>query len=371
MKVSRLTISFFLLVSIIGCSGKRQLSRDGLPLEVKPILSVTSVGPLGDTLSGRLNLLYEKALRGSVDSRIWVGEKYIAFNTTRRRFLILKRETGEKLYQIKTRKGFVFGPAISDSILILIRRSPFGQVGAINLYSGKTIAQRKINEIRTEPIIVEGRLILGTKTGVIALDPVKLETVWKYRSEEEVNLIPTAGGQIIYAVCGAREVVALAVGDGKQLWKYKTASDIVCPLEDGRFIYINTVNGQLTALDKGTGVPVWTFKTAFPGRGGVVEADDRLYFGTSEGKVFCLSTVDGSEKWEFQTKGVIASRPVVLNRIVIIGGEDRYLYSLDSDSGRLLDKRTLEGPVTRAVTVWGNRVYAACRNNRLYCFEVN
>ena len=78
---------------------------------------------------------------------------------------------------------------------------------------------------------------------------------------------------------------------------------------------------------------------------------------------------DGKVIWRFETKGVITAAPIVYEGSVLVGSLDRYLYSVDATTGRLIDSRRLEGPVVFEAAVDGHRIFVTCRKARLYCFE--
>jgi outer membrane protein assembly factor BamB len=124
-------------------------------------------------------------------------------------------------------------------------------------------------------------------------------------------------------------------------------------------ITVNNTNGDIK----------WQVKLERPIRGAITEVGDYLYFGCTDGKVYCLKTESGVKVWDYQTDGTITASPIVHGRAVIIGSHDRHLYSLDKKTGRLIDRQSLRGPVTRAAVADGKYVFAACGKNRLYCFE--
>ena len=66
----------------------------------------------------------------------------------------------------------------------------------------------------------------------------------------------------------------------------------------------------------------------------VVVAGDRLYFGSSNSdKLVCLNTRDGSELWHFFANGPIRFAPAVYDDKVYFGSDDGCVYCLNADDG--------------------------------------
>jgi outer membrane protein assembly factor BamB len=361
-------------VAFLGCGPKGHLSREiGLPETARhqTVALQGAKAPSSGSFNGKLNLLYEKKIRGSASSPIMVGETTLAFRTTRHRFLVIDQSSGKVICQIKKRQGIVLGPEIKDSLLIIVRRTPVGAIEVINLLTGEVIGKRTIKEIRSGPIIVENGLVFGTTSGLVALGLPGLETKWQDSVGSVVLVSPAAAGGTVYYTAGNGVIKALYGADGRLLWEQDVGAEIVSALTPARFLYLATADGKLIAMDKDAGVVVWERNFEFPMRGGVAEAGDCIYAGCTDGKVYCLSAADGTPIWEFQTEGIVTATPVVSGTMVLIGSHDRHLYCLDFGTGTQLDRHQLEGPVLFPAAVSGDRVFVTCRDNRLYCFEAH
>jgi len=371
----RALISICLCLAVItGCAGKKKISRDDGPFDTRwPIpASDTESRYVSDDFDGHLQLLYEHKTKGAVNSPILLGGKYMAFNSTASRILIYNLETGHKVCQIKRRQGLMYDPVIfDDSLLTIVKRKPFGEVQLYNLFTGKDIEKRKVNQIRTGPIQVEENLIFGTTSGLIALSVPDLETVWSYSTQEIVDRTPLNDGNAVYFQSGRNEIYAVDAATGDEMWSHTSSADIISPITAGSHLYFSDSEDNLVAIDREDGHAVWTSPVGYPVRGHVAEADGKIYFGVNDGRVVCVAADDGAPVWEYQTDGIVTADPVVFGQAVIIGSHDRHLYSLDRESGQLIDRHRVEGAISESVAVDGDKVLAACRKNRIYCFEVN
>jgi len=374
MNFLRYIIILLLGLAAAGCTAKKHLPRDGGMFEMVWPRSQNQQAAYRISkapFNGDLKLLYEKKIKGSAFTPILVGEKYLAFNTGRSRFLVLDRQTGRRVCRIRKGKGVIRRPVIVDSLLVLVKRVPLGRIQVINLFTGKTLTERTVNEIRSGPINVKNSLTFGTTAGIAAFGVPDLQTVWSYESRGMVDAAPVTDGENIYFISGKRKALAVGADDGSLVWMKETDADVVSELSLGRYLFCGLADGRVIAMDRHTGGKIWEQSLAYPIRGALTEADGKIYLGCNDGKIYCLAADDGTLEWEYQTDGIVTAAPVVIGRAVVVGSYDRFLYSLDRADGKLLDRRRLQGSITQSVAVDGGRMFAVCEKNRVYCFEVD
>jgi len=69
----------------------------------------------------------------------------------------------------------------------------------------------------------------------------------------------------------------------------------------------------------------------------VVVVGESLYFGAANGdKLICLNTRDGSERWKFFANGPIRFTPTAYNNKVYFGSDDGYVYCLNGSDGSMV-----------------------------------
>lgn len=365
-------IPLALLLVLTGCAGKKHLSREMGGFETIP--AVTSFrAPIkavaSDVFSGHFKPIYDKKTQGSVENAMITGNRFVAFKTTRRRFLVYDQETGKRLCKIQRRRGFIFGPVIDDTLLVMVDKSPWGRIEVINLFTGKTIAQKVEFGIKTEPIQINGSLVFGADGGLRSLTFPGLEPRWMDSTDASVDIPPVHDRTTVYYVSGTRQVRAVAAGDGATLWSVDLNGDVASEIGLGRYLYLGLADGRMVALNPADGSLVWEYHVGYVVRGAAVEEGDGVFFGCTDGQVYGLNIADGSLRWTFQTGGVVVATPTVFGPAVVVGSLDRFLYSINGRTGKLIDKIRLNGPISAPVTAGGLRIFAATRNNRIYCFE--
>ena len=132
-------------------------------------------------------------------------------------------------------------------------------------------------------------------------------------------------------------------------------------------------NGDLLAFSAvtETGHLVWRFRTggsifsppAFdPARG-------RIYFGSTDKRLYALDA-RGLFLWSFATGDNIATRPAIAGDVVIFGGEDRHVYALDADTGRLLWQAETGAAVVSSPAVADNLVLIGSDDGAVYTCDI-
>lgn len=61
--------------------------------------------------------------------------------------------------------------------------------------------------------------------------------------------------------------------------------------------------------------------------------DGKLYFGTVDGKLYCLDAQTGAFQWFFETRGALRCPPITLDGITYLGCDDNSIYTLDPATG--------------------------------------
>jgi len=123
-----------------------------------------------------------------------------------------------------------------------------------------------------------------------------------------------------------------------------------------RMFVASTVNDSVTALDTETGDVCWRFYTQGPVRCAPVANKDRVYFGSDDGRLYCVGAADGKLKWTFRAvpsaRRLLGNRrmisawpvrggPVLKDDVVYFAAgvwpfEGVYIYALDANTGKVV-----------------------------------
>ena len=145
---------------------------------------------------------------------------------------------------------------------------------------------------------------------VVVLDGANQRILWRMETEGRINFTPAIGDSVLYLLLNETEayrirsqyVVALRLSDGEELWRFETG-----------------------VMDR--------YESSY--QSSPIFADGRVIFGSRDGYVYALNSVDGSLIWKTKTGEDIRSTPATDGSQVIIGSEEGDLYALDAQSGEI------------------------------------
>ena len=81
---------------------------------------------------------------------------------------------------------------------------------------------------------------------------------------------------------------------------------------------------------------IWSCKTSDKVSSSIAVADNKVFFGSIDSKVYCLDTITGEQIWNYTTGGSIFSSPSVVDKKVFIGSYDKKVYCLDANTGNYI-----------------------------------
>lgn len=215
------------------------------------------------------------------------------------------------------------------------------------------------------PTVGAGRVYVGNHTGaVFALSADSGEEVWSWtpsgeRAEHASVLAPPtyADGTVYAGLHTAGWVVALDAASGEQRWRTNLEAENVksSPAVSNDRVYIGSHRMRAVALgQEGT-----TDTTETPSGTPTPEA------GTS-GKLYALSTADGSPVWMHETEHDFRSSPAVVGNRVYIGGGDGAL-AVTRDDGSEVWRVSFDDFVDSSPAVADGRLYIGSADGHLYC----
>lgn len=79
----------------------------------------------------------------------------------------------------------------------------------------------------------------------------------------------------------------------------------------------------------------WKLKTGAPIRGGIVADDQNIYFGNSDGGIFCVNKKTGKQVWQFTSGGAVTSTSALDDNILVVSARDNFVYGLYKTNGKL------------------------------------
>ncbi|MEN8098092.1 MAG: serine/threonine-protein kinase [Chloroflexota bacterium] len=117
--------------------------------------------------------------------------------------------------------------------------------------------------------------------------------------------------------------------------------------------------------------PVWVFRCDDEIRSTPHIADDKVYIGSYDKKMYSLSVLDGTPHWEFVAKDGIASSPLVSRGMVIFGSADKNLYAVHADTGRKSWSFKASGAIHSSPCEDFGHVFVGADDGHLYAVKLS
>jgi eukaryotic-like serine/threonine-protein kinase len=144
------------------------------------------------------------------------------------------------------------------------------------------------------------------------------------------------------------------------------------------YIYVGNEAGLLYALDRrGMATssdavePVWVFETERPiVSSAVADSNNRLFVGGLDDNVYSLDAETGELINQFKTFGDIYASPLLVNNVLYIGSLDYQLYALNADNLSVIWQTSLDGEIWSSAA-WGSdgKIYVGSRSNHIYAID--
>jgi len=243
-------------------------------------------------------------------------------------------------FLINVTGAVVIPPSIYSDIMIVVTSGPMnlqtralnqlvGCVYAINISNGQVVwADKFPNQIMTEPIIVNGEVIIGLGNAMFINSTVR--------------------------GTGENAVIALSLYSGKELWNFTTlGEDMPTPVYyDGMIIEANG-NGEVFALNATTGKLVWEdYIGSYDSMSSPVLVNNVIYFGSANPYIFwAIDAKSGKVLWYYNFSsyeqnlgGLDDSSPAYSDGIVVtsytihINNENMVecLVAFNADNGKII-----------------------------------
>lgn len=165
--------------------------------------------------------------------------------------------------------------------------------------------------------------------------PKALKLRWDYQAEGSIDSSAAIVSGIVYVGSGDGILHAIDLATGKKLWQYKTEGSFgeSSPCVHRGVVYIGDLNGALHAVDAATGKAIWTFQTEGEIKSSPNVYEDRIYFGSYDEHLYCLS-LSGTLVWKFLTGGPVHSTPAAAGGMVYVSGCDAIFRAIAAETGK-------------------------------------
>ena len=216
----------------------------------------------------------------------------------------------------------------------------------------------------SSPVIANGKLYIGAEDGnLYAFDLPSRKLAWLYHAGAGIGSTPAVADGIVYALARDGRLHAVDAQTGARRWEFATQGE-------ARF----AAYGLYGSGKKAAPTPdPWDFWLSSP-----VVADGRVYFGSSDERLYALDAKTGHVQWAFKSGGMIHAAPAIAGKTLVFGSWDGAVYALDAASGKQFWRyqteteqktSTLFG-VQAPPLVDGDTVYIGSRDAYFYALDL-
>jgi outer membrane protein assembly factor BamB len=98
-------------------------------------------------------------------------------------------------------------------------------------------------------------------------------------------------------------------------------------------------------------------------------AYDRLYVGSTDGRVYSFGASTGALRWSHRTGAYVYGSAAVWRRRVLVGSYDHFFYSFDAATGDVDWRFHADGPISGSASVIDGVVYFATLRGTTYALD--
>ena len=248
-----------------------------------------------DIKTGEKLWTYKSRNQINASANFWKDgiKTYILFGDYDYYLNCLDSETGELIWQYEAMNFLHSAVAIEENYAVFGGCDGFLHV--IDIKTGQAISNIELaTYIASSPALERGHAFIGDYDGKFTcVNYLKQEIRWQFSdTEKDLAIIGSPAIQGIRVFFGSRDkhVYCLNKFTGKLLWKKNTGSRIdASVVTDRRNILVSNMRGDVILMSIITGNTVWTFEAGSPINGNPAIADNKIFFGTTDGTIYCLT----------------------------------------------------------------------------------
>ncbi len=382
---------------------------------------------ISQNIFSQKNALWKFQTEGRVYSTPLIDNEMVYFGSLDTNFYAINKQTGQEIWRFKTEGEIRSSACVVENIVYFA--SADGNLYAVNKTNGTLLWKfgsqgEKMYDLwdyyLSSPISDSKTIFWGSSDGnIYALKGENGNLKWKYQTDDIIHASPVIYNDKIYfgnfngnfyclqkengtldwqfktigatyfpkgeiqraalvendaIYFGSRDynMYALDVKTGRGKWNMKEANGwiIAPPIEYKGNIYLGTSDAhKFYSMNKTSGLVNWSFPLSMRVYGSAVANDDKIYFGTFDGKIIGLNYLTGKIEWEYQTPKSRKNYSLIYDE----KGEfnkDFELYGKEYIKSEALI-HSLLGSILSSPVIENERIYFGSSDGCLYSVELN
>jgi outer membrane protein assembly factor BamB len=200
---------------------------------------------------------------------------------------------------------------------------------------------------------------------------------WSVGLGSYIEYPPSYCGGILYVNTFGGKTVALNSHNGRRIWQVQGGRKPSTPAIAGPRLIVSSHDGYVTAYNRFNGRRLWRLKVAGKVESSPVAVGRLVYFGATDGRLFCVYVRTGNVKWAYNTGGRINSSPSILGNSVFITTYRGSVWRLNRDNGRKIWSKYLSRDFVRNESFYasastdGKRLFTISRSGGVYALATS
>ncbi len=224
-----------------------------------------------------------------------------------------------------------------------------GKLRAISTNDGSTLWKIPVGRCEAA-----GPAVSATKGGTV------FETFLNRTTSPACNADPSSG-LILAVAAGPLHAVR---------WKRNLGASESSPTVVGSRVYFGTAEGKVYCLRASDGRTLWSYPVGGPVKGAITYDRGKVFFGSYDGHVYALTAATGKLVWTSPSSyGHFYSTPAVAYSRVYAGSTDHAVYAFDERTGAIVWSRPTGSYVYGSPAVWGGRVLIGSYDHLFYALN--
>lgn len=224
------------------------------------------------------------------------------------------------------------------------------------------------------PAYHEGRIFIGDIDGIFYCFDESGELQWFYETESEISSSANFyDGSVIFGSQDAN-LYLLNTETGEKVWALETPDQIRCSVTVAKDrAFVAGCDGFFHIVDLKTGTEAGKVDIKSPTQSTPAVMNELVYFGTEQDEFIAVDWKTAKGKWTFSDENGPASVrgcAAVTPGHVVFGARNRFVYSVDPESGTKNWGVELKAKIDGSPVIVGQRVYVGSTDGRFYTLSL-
>lgn len=210
-----------------------------------------------------------------------------------------------------------------------------GTVFIISAAEGKALYEVPTGKKPTALSSADNRIYAGYDGGVVGISAAG-RVIWTFAANASVGQIGSGNGRLYFTA--SQRLFSLAGTSGAARWQANAEDSFLSrPFETDGKVYFGSTDGRVYGFDAASGNLDWTFKTGGWVMSTPLLVGNALFFGSNDGYAYS-TTKYGQLRFRVPISGEVWAQPVSYDQngrtVVVFPTTDNKLYGIDSQTGK-------------------------------------